>query len=84
MVDELAVLVTKRESLERELEKETGIETEKAKIADLEQKINAREKELHPSRFEKYRKTLSELKRDLSALKAEWDRYKLKKAGFMV
>ena len=75
MVDELAALVAKRESLERELEQETGIESEKAKIAELERKIVAREKELHPSKFEKYRKSISELKKG-------WDRYKLKKVGF--
>jgi hypothetical protein len=76
MEDELAALVAKRESLEKELERETSVESEKAKIAELERKVIAREKELHPSKFGKYRKTLSELK-------TEWDKYKLKKAGFM-
>lgn len=74
MEDELAALVEKRSALEKELEREASVESEKAKIAELEGKIREREKELHPARFEHFRKSMAELKK-------EWDKYKLKQTG---
>lgn len=68
---ELQAIKQRREALEHELMKETEIEQEKAKIADLEAKIMAEQKKIHPSKFEKLRESVAGIKSALKEAEAK-------------
>ena len=68
---ELQAVIQRREALEHELSKETAIEQEKVKIAELEAKIMAEQKRIHPSKFEKLRESLAGIKSALKEAEAK-------------
>lgn len=59
--EELAAVRQRRIALESELSKELEIEDERKRVTELEQKIMAEQKKIHPSKFIKFRATIAEL-----------------------
>ena len=65
---ELQAVKQRREALEAELNKETEIEQERTKIAELEAKIIANQKRIHPSKLEKLKESVAGISKTIKDL----------------